>query len=57
MTEDSDLLLFGVSRVLFKMDLKGNGFEIDMNLLSLCDDFNFLRNTKQNQNLTDESSE
>ncbi len=32
-TEDSDLLIFGVKRVLFKMDKLGNGTEIDLERL------------------------
>jgi hypothetical protein len=30
LTEDSDLLAFGVTRVFFKMDLKGQGMEVDL---------------------------
>ena len=37
MTEDSDLLLFGASKCLFKMDLNGRGVEIDLTRLSECD--------------------
>ena len=33
-TEDSDLLAFGVTKVFFKMDLAGKGFEVDMQHLS-----------------------
>ena len=29
-TEDSDLLAYGVQKVLFKMDPQGNGIEIDL---------------------------
>lgn len=29
-TEDSDLLVFGVEKMLIKMDLNGKGIEIDM---------------------------
>jgi len=29
-TEDSDLLAYGVSKVLFKMDTNGDGIEIDL---------------------------
>ena len=29
-TEDSDLLLFGAAKVLFKMNRQGQGFEIDL---------------------------
>lgn len=32
-TEDSDLLPFGVKKCLFKMDRSGNGFEIDLDEL------------------------
>ena len=32
-TEDSDLLAFGVERVLFKMDTQGNGVEINLMLI------------------------
>lgn len=35
-TEDSDLLAYGVDRVLFKMDQQGNGTEIDLNNLNNC---------------------
>ena len=38
-TEDSDLLAFGVDKVLFKMDPTGNGVEIDLKNISQCDDF------------------
>lgn len=37
MTEDSDLLLFGANRCLFKMDLNGRGIEIDLSRLPECD--------------------
>lgn len=33
-TEDSDLLAFGVELILFKMDNNGNGYEIDLNKLN-----------------------
>jgi len=33
-TEDSDLLAFGVDKVLFKMDPSGNGDEIDLRNIS-----------------------
>lgn len=33
-TEDSDLLAFGVKKCLFKMDKNGHGFEIDMDQLA-----------------------
>lgn len=29
-TEDSDLLAYGVTRVFFKMDTNGEGFEVDL---------------------------
>jgi 5'-3' exonuclease len=32
-TEDSDLLVYGVNKVFFKMDLAGKGFEIDLEFL------------------------
>ena len=32
-TEDSDLLIFGVRKVLFKMDKFGNGIEVDLDRL------------------------
>jgi len=38
-TEDSDLLAYGVDIVFFKMDLSGNGIEIDLNNLNSCPDF------------------
>ncbi len=33
-TEDSDLLAYGVTRVFFKMDTNGEGFEVDLKHLS-----------------------
>ena len=30
-TEDSDLLAFGVTKVFFKMNIRGAGLEIDLN--------------------------
>jgi exonuclease-1 len=33
-TEDSDLLAFGVTRVFFKMNLRGDGYEIDLKNLN-----------------------
>lgn len=33
-TEDSDLLAYGVTKVFFKMDKEGDGVEIDLNNLS-----------------------
>jgi len=41
-TEDSDLLLFGASKVFFKMDMHGKGFEIDLKELVKCDQFEYL---------------
>lgn len=38
-TEDSDLLAYGVDRVLFKMDPNGNGTEIDLKNINDCDDY------------------
>ena len=38
-TEDSDLLAYGVTKVFFKMDLNGKGFEIDLVHLSQCESF------------------
>eukprot|EP00347_Sterkiella_histriomuscorum_P014332 403361276 len=38
-TEDSDLLVYGVTRVLFKMDPQGQGIYIDLNNLNQCDAF------------------
>lgn len=40
-TEDSDLLIFGVKRVLFKMDKQGNGIEVDLSKLSEVEELNF----------------
>jgi len=40
-TEDSDLLPFGVKKCLFKMDRSGNGLEIDLDELDQVTDFNF----------------
>jgi exonuclease 1 len=34
-TEDSDLLAFGVKRCFFKMDKAGYGFEVDLDNLHL----------------------
>jgi exonuclease-1 len=39
LTEDSDLLAYGVTKVFFKMDLKGVGIEIDLSNLNQCDAF------------------
>lgn len=38
-TEDSDLLPYGVQRVFFKMDPQGNGIEIDLANLGKCQDY------------------
>lgn len=38
-TEDSDLLAYGVDRVFFKMDPSGNGTEVDLKYLSQCPDY------------------
>jgi exonuclease 1 len=38
-TEDSDLLLFGANKCLFKMDLTGRGIEIDLTELHKCEMF------------------
>ncbi len=40
-TEDSDLLIFGVKRVLFKMDKQGNGIEVDLSRLNEVEELNF----------------
>jgi len=40
-TEDSDLLIFGVKRVLFKMDKAGNGTEVDLERLAEVEELNF----------------
>lgn len=40
-TEDSDLLIFGVTRVMFKMDKSGNGIEVDLSRLSEVEEANF----------------
>lgn len=40
-TEDSDLLAFGVKKVLFKMDKNGNGIEVDLDRLSQVEELNF----------------
>ena len=49
MTEDSDLLLFGANKCLFKMDLAGKGVEIDLTYLPKCG--MFTGNLEQQQNL------
>ena len=38
-TEDSDLLAYGVKKVLFKMSQDGNGIEINLDFLNNCPDF------------------
>lgn len=38
-TEDSDLLAFGVKRVFFKMDLTGLGIEVDLDNINQCENF------------------
>jgi exonuclease 1 len=38
-TEDSDLLPYGVEKVLFKMDPQGNGVEIDMTRIDKCPEY------------------
>ena len=38
-TEDSDLLVFGVTKVFFKMDLNGKGMEIDLTNIHKCNEF------------------
>jgi len=40
-TEDSDLLIFGVRKVLFKMDKNGYGTEIDLDRLGEVEELNF----------------
>ncbi len=40
-TEDSDLLAFGVRKVLFKMDKQGNGIEVDLDRLADVEELNF----------------
>lgn len=43
-TEDSDLLVFGVKRVFFKMDRAGNGFEVDLTRMAEVDEEINLKN-------------
>lgn len=38
-TEDSDLLAYGVTKVFFKMDLTGAGIEVDLEHLDQCEAF------------------
>lgn len=40
-TEDSDLLAFGVKKVFFKMDKAGNGTEVDLDRLGEVTELNF----------------
>ena len=41
-TEDSDLLVYGCRKVLFKLDIDGNGVEITFNdIFMKCTDYNF----------------
>jgi exonuclease 1 len=40
-TEDSDLLAFGVKICFFKMDKNGQGFEVDLDNLHLVEELNF----------------
>ena len=45
-SEDSDLTLFGCDKILFKLDLNGNGVLVEMNKLNVClgskaDNFSF----------------
>ena len=47
-TEDSDLLLFGASKCLFKMDLQGKGIEIDLSNLPKCEMFTGSAEHQQN---------
>lgn len=42
-TEDSDLLVYGVSKVFFKMDPSGQGIEIDLANLYQCENFKMPR--------------
>lgn len=40
-TEDSDLLPFGVKKCMFKMDKAGNGIEVDLEKLEEVTELNF----------------
>lgn len=40
-TEDSDLLAFGVKKCFFKMDSNGDGQEIDLTLMQEATELNF----------------
>jgi len=42
-TEDSDLLAYGVDKVMFKMDPQGNGLEIDLSNLCDCPDYHITK--------------
>ena len=44
-TEDSDLLIFGVKKVMFKMDKQGNGIEVDLTKLGEVEELNFKKFT------------
>ena len=46
-TEDSDLLLFGASKVFFKMNTQGKGIEIDLDDLHKCDSFKYIASLDQ----------
>jgi exonuclease 1 len=41
LTEDSDLLIFGVKKCFFKMDKNGLGIEVDLDNLGLVQELNF----------------
>lgn len=40
-TEDSDLLPFGVKKCFFKMDRGGFGFEVDLDEINKVEEMNF----------------
>ncbi|MFN9903264.1 MAG: hypothetical protein ACK55Z_31725, partial [bacterium] len=46
-TEDSDLIAFGVKKCFFKMDKNGQGFEIDLDQLPLVEEMNFRTFTQE----------
>jgi exonuclease-1 len=46
-TEDSDLLAFGVRRCMFKMDKSGQGFEINLDRLEEVEELNFRHFTQE----------
>ena len=50
-TEDSDLIPFGVKKCFFKMDRVGNGIEVDLDQIDEVTDFNF-KNFKDDMLLT-----